>query len=382
MKSINKILSILLLLVATVGIITSCKKDSSGEVPVINYVRITDPASSDSLLVGAGQGQLIAIVGNNLQNAREIWFNDQQSLLTPTYISKTAILVSLPSQIPDSITNTISIIFKDGYKLEYPFEVQISKPYIASAECEYVPEGGSLVIHGSYFYAPVTVTFTGGAVGEVTEISTDNQLLTVKVPAGVQPGPITIGTNFGETKSDFWFNDNRNIFIGSDPFEGWNNASLVVTNPGPGDPPKINGNYFRINAHIGAWGWNELADGTAESMPSYSKNIPDEAILHPEKYYLKFEINTMKPYNNSMITINAGGSVVQDTKGYKWAPPYDSKGKWQTVAISYDEVVAQYSVVPTVNPNGYWAMVLLQGPGDLDADMSFDNFRVVPKVDQ
>jgi hypothetical protein len=27
-------------------------------------------------------------------------------------------------------------------------------------------------------------------------------------------------------------------------------------------------------------------------------------------------------------------------------------------------------------------MVLLQGPGDLDADMSFDNFRVVPKTDQ
>jgi hypothetical protein len=55
---------------------------------------------------------------------------------------------------------------------------------------------------------------------------------------------------------------------------------------------------------------------------------------------------------------------------------------WQTVVIPYDEVVASYSKPPVVNPDGYWAMVLMQGPGDLDADISFDNFRIVPKIDQ
>lgn len=382
MKSLNKIMLIAMLVLAAAAIFASCKKDDVSGPPVIHYVRITDPASSDSLLVSAGQGQLIAIMGENLGSTVQAWFNDQKALLTPTYITNTSILVSVPSQIPMEINNNIKLIFKNGDSLLYTFTVDISKPYISVADCEYVPEGGTLFIHGNYFYAPVNVTFTGGAAGEVTEISPDNQLIKVTVPADAQPGPVTITTNFGETKSDFWFRDSRNIFIGSDPFEGWNNPALVVTNPGPGDPPKINGNYFRIKGQIGSWSWNELADGDAGSMPSYSKNIPDDAILHPEKYYLKFEINTMKPYNNSMITINAGGSVVQDTKGYKWAPPYDSKGLWQTVVIPYEEVVASYSVTPVVNPNGYWAMVLLQGPGDLDADMSFDNFRVVPKVDQ
>jgi hypothetical protein len=37
-------------------------------------------------------------------------------------------------------------------------------------------------------------------------------------------------------------------------------------------------------------------------------------------------------------------------------------------------------VKPTVNPAGYWSRILFHGPGDLDADISFDNFRVVPKV--
>jgi hypothetical protein len=382
MKSLNKILFIATVTIATISFLASCKKDDVSGLPIINYVRITDPASSDSLLAAAGQGQLIAIMGENLGTTQQVWFNDQKAILTPTYITNTTILVSIPSQIPIDIDKKIKLVFKNGDSLLHDFTVSISKPAISGADCEYVPEGGTLIIHGNYFYAPIKVEFTGGVEGEVTEISTDNQLLSVKVPAGAQAGPVTITTNFGETKSNFWFDDNRNIFIGSDPFEGWNNASLVVTNPGPGDPPKINGNYFRIKAQVGAWGWNELADGDAGSMPSYSKNIPDDAILHPEKYYLKFEVNTMKPYNNSMITINAGGSKIQDTKGYKWAPPYDSKGKWQTVVIPYDEVVASYTEPPVVNPNGYWAMVLLQGPGDLDADLSFDNFRVVPKVDQ
>jgi len=379
MKSINKILLIAILATGAALMFGSCNKEdvSSSGTPTIRYVRVTNPESSDSLLVGAGQGQLIAIMGENLQSTVAVWFNDQQSRLTPTYISSTSLLVSVPSQIPIEVTNKVKLIFKNGDSLLYDFEVQISEPLVNSMVSEFVNEGDIATIRGNYFYAPISVAFEGGVTGEIVSLK-DNEIQ-VRVPAGAQPGPITVKTNFGETKSDFWFRDIRNIFIGSDPFEGWNNSSLVVTNPGAGDPPKINGNYFRVNKFVGAWGWNELADGDAGSMPSYSKNIPDDAILHPEKYYLKFEVNTMKPYTNSMIIINAGGSKVQDTKGYKWAPPFDTKGLWNTVVIPYDEVVASYSEKPVVNPNGYWAMVLLQGPGDLDADMSFDNFRVVPK---
>src|SRR5215218_9665116 len=98
MKSFNKSLLILLMTVGIVSTFISCKKDDAPGTPSISYVRVTRPESSDSLLVGAGQGQLIAIVGNNLQDAVQIWFNDQQSRLTPTYISKTSILVSVPAQ--------------------------------------------------------------------------------------------------------------------------------------------------------------------------------------------------------------------------------------------------------------------------------------------
>src|SRR5690606_13338694 len=134
-----------------------------------------------------------------------------------------------------------------------------------------------------------SVTFPGGVTGELEAVKDDE--IQVRVPAGAQPGQITIKTNFGETKSNFWFRDNRNIYISSDPFSGWWNESFVVTDPGPGDPPAINGNYIRVTKAIGSWSWIEVAGGPANAMGEISKNIPDEAILKPENYYLKFEVN-------------------------------------------------------------------------------------------
>ena len=376
MKSINKILIALLML--TGGIFVACDKDDDVGTPEVSYVRITRPQSSDSLLVGAGQGRLIAIVGKNLQDAIEVWFNDRQAVLTPTYITSKSILVTVPNPIPLTITNKMKIVFRNGFVLYHDFVVQISEPFIGSMVSEFVNEGDVGTIRGDFFYEPLTVTFTGGAVGTI--VSVTDQEIKVKIPAGAQPGRITVKTNFGETKSNFWFRDTRNRFIDSDPYEGWWNASYVVSNPGPTDPPKISGNYIRFKKVIGSWSWNELAGGPASAMPVHSKNIPDAAILKPEDYYLKFEVNTIKPYNANLVKINVG-LTSEDNDAYKWNPPYDTKGQWQTVVIPLEEVFASYRVRPTVSPAGYWSRILMgHAPGDLDADIAFDNFRVVPKV--
>jgi len=369
----------LFMVIAIGSIFMACKKDADGREPKVSYVRITDPASSDSLLIGAAQGKLIAIMGENLGGAVEMYFNDQPASLTPTFITNTSILVNVPSQIPLAINNKLTIVFKSGKTLLYDFSVQISKPVVNNMLSEFVDDGEVAVIRGDYFYQPLTVTFTGGKVGTVVA-STDKQIQ-VRIPAGAQPGPVTVKTNFGETKSNFWFRDNRNIFLSSDPFEGWWNASYVVTAPGASDPPKINGNYIRFNKAIGGWSWNEVAGGPASAMPLQSKNIPDAAILKPEDYNLKFEVNTLKPYNANMLKINVALNA-EDNNAYLWKPPYDTKGQWQTVVIPFEEVVASYATKPVPNPNGYWTRLLFHGPGDLDADISFDNFRVVPKVSQ
>jgi hypothetical protein len=380
MKTINKLFILLLLVSAVAGIYSGCKKDDlpNNGKPRITYVRITAPESSDSLLVGAGQGRLIAIIGENLQDAVEIWFNDQKAVLTPTYIHSTSILVTVPNPIPQVVTNILKIIFKNGDVLEHNFTVQISPPQVSNMICEYVNEGDVAIIGGDYFYEPLTVTFTGGATGQLVQV--EDQRIRVKVPAGAQPGPVTVKTNFGETKSNFWFRDNRNIFISGDPHEGWW-GTYLITNPGANDPAKINGNYYRFKKLVKAWTWDapEVAGGPATSMPNHAKNVPDAAILKPEDFNLKFEINTMKPYNSNTIKINVGLNS-EDNDNYVWRPPYDSKGQWHTITIPFEQVVASYKVRPAINPNGYWSRILIFGPGDLDADILFDNFRIVPKV--
>lgn len=382
MKKIYKSILLLTMAVAVAGIYSSCKKSDTQAntgVPRIKYVRITDPKSSDSLLVGAFQGNLIAIVGENLQNAREVWFNDQKASLTPTYITNTSILVSVPNPIPKEITNKLKIIFSNNDSLKYDFKVQVSEPTVSGMNSEYVLTGDVASIRGDYFYEPLTVTFEGGVTGEL--VSVEDKLIKVRIPAGAMPGQITVTTNFGVTKSDFWFKDNRNIFLSSDPFTGWWNKDYVVLagDVKAGDPSAINGNYIRVKKPIAGWAWTEVAGGPADAMGAISKNIPDEAILKPSDYNLKFELNTMKPYNNNVLKINVG-LLQQNNDAYQWKPPYDTKGLWQTITIPFEEIVASYGAPLIVNPKGYWTRLLFHGGGDLDCDMSFDNFRIVPKI--
>ncbi|HET9826463.1 MAG TPA: glycan-binding surface protein [Chitinophagaceae bacterium] len=377
MKSVNKILITLLMAVGAATIFLSCEKDKTG-TPSITYVRITRPTSSDSLLVAAGQGQLIAIVGNNLQEAVQVWFNDQQALLTPTYITNTTLLVRVPSQIPIDVTNKLKIIFKNGYVLLHDFVVQISEPYIANMICEYVADGGVATIRGDFFYEPLTVTFTGAGAGELVNVT--DQQIQVKVPTGAQAGPVTIKTNFGETKSDFWFRDNRNMLITNDPYSGWWGQDMVVN---ASDAFAINGNYIRITKNIGSWAWTEWIGGREDALAT-SHNLPDDAVLNPDKYYLKFEINTFKPYNGNMIKIMIGQVNNPDpdwnAEPYYFKPPFDTKGVWQTVAIPFKEVVANYKTNWGLRPQGYGVKVWFHGPGAVDADVAFDNLRVVPIV--
>jgi len=376
MKNISKALLLLPIIMGATTVFNSCKKDKSGE-PSINYVRITRPSSSDSLLVGAGQGQLIAIVGNNLQECIEIWFNDQSSRLTPTYITNTTILVRIPTQIPLAINNKMKLVFKNGFVLNYDFAVQISKPLISSMVCEYVKNGEIATIKGDYFYAPLTVEFAGGAIGQIASVKDDE--IQVIIPTAAQPGQIKITTNFGQTKSDFWFRDNRNLLIHNDPWTGWWGQTNVVSGT---DPLAISGNFTRITSNIGAWAWTEWIGGREDAL-STSHNLPDDAVINPAKYNMKFEINTLKPYNNNMIKIMIGQVNNPDpdwnNEPYFFRPPFDTKGKWQTVVVPFEEVIANYHTNWGLRPQGYGVKVWFHGPGAVDADVAFDNLRVVLK---
>ena len=147
------------------------------------------------------------------------------------------------------------------------------------------------------------------------------------------------------------------------------------------DPLAISGNFARITKNIGAWAWTEWIGGKEDALAT-SHNLPDDAVLNPDKYNLKFEINTLKPYNGNMIKIMIGQvngpDPNWDTEPYYFRPPFDTKGTWQTVTIPFSDVVANYKTNWGVRPQGYGVKVWFHGPGTVDADVAFDNLRVVP----
>lgn len=347
---------------------------------MVSYVRVTRPTSSDSLLVAAGQGQMVAIMGENLRDVRQLWFNDQRAVLNPSFITDKTVITRVPTQIPATITNQLRMVFGNGEELLYDFEVAISEPVVGYMKSEYVNTGDVATIIGNYFYEPVTVTFTGGVTGEV--VTREDDMLEVRVPDGAQPGPITISTNFGATESDFWFRDNRNRFGSMDvsAYDGWWHGKDFIVASDPAIAP-VDNKFIRINRALSAGAWFEFFVGEGWAMAEETKKIPADAIQNPEKYSLKFEINTLSSLAGAKIRMYVGNAMgaERNTLSYIWQPNVNTGGQWETIAIPFENIIEKNPNIK-VDPAGYGISFWFWEGTALTANFGIDNLRVVPNV--
>jgi hypothetical protein len=368
-------------------ILTNCSDDDEAS-PSISYVRVTDPEKSDSLLAAAGQGQMVAIMGSNLQNTTQVWFNDQPASLNATFITDHSIVTRVPSQIPLTITNELKLVFANGQSLIYDFTTDISKPVISRMKSDYVNTGEDATFYGDYFYEPLVVTFSGGAQAEI--VSVEDQILVVTVPDGAQPGPVTISNNFGVTETDSWFRDDRNIIA---TFEGpfvngfWRGGDFVVASDP--DIENVNGKFMRVNkGSLGAWPYLELYGGPADGdVATLTKVIPEEAFTKPTSYSLKFEINTLASISGAYMRLYLGdapGGSFGDARNniyYTWQANLDTHGEWETVSIPWADVYSANQQF-AYNASGYGMYIYFHGPNAANYNFAADNFRVVPTTNE
>jgi len=382
--------SLLLLIALAISVVLSrCSKNDEMGTPSISYIRVTDPTKSDSLLTIAGQGKMVVIIGQNLGSVQSVWFNDQPGQLVPTFITNTSVFTVVPTQIPSIITDKMKMVFKNGSSIEYDFSVDISKPLVDHVRSEYVNDGDSLYIYGDYFYAPLTVTFAGGKQGTILSIGSDYKSLVVKVPTGVQPGPITVASNFGVRASVFWFRDNRNMIASFDiPLVNniWHADAVVASDP---NVPNLNNKFLRVNKGAkGAYPYIESYEGTQGSDLSVeTRNIPQDAFTNPAAYSLKFEINTLQSLTGANLRIylgNDNGCCGGDFGGarnatyYVWQPNLHTYGgTWQTVSISWSDIYTANNQF-AYNSAGYGMAMYWHGPNPATYNLAIDNIRVVP----
>jgi len=401
MKAFLKYLLLLILPAVMAGVFSiSCSEDDlpNGGDPVIYYIRVTNPEQSDSLLVSGFMGNLIAIVGDNLGSVREIWFNDQEAFLTPTYITDQSVLLEVPSTPPAEINNKMTLVFSEGNTLEYDFIVAIPGPDLSSIKSEYVPDGEIAVLYGDYFFDPIVVTF-GDEVLEAVVDNLEKTKLEVVVPEGASPGNITVTTNFGTATSTFLFRDNRNTILDYDQYmnEGWTSPIAYADSNPEIDPCSGNYTVMKIDAYT-SWLWENTM-----TMQYWAPRSPkgDVPVATGSIYDLdfRFEINVPIDWVETRMEIFFTEYVEMDGRGEpgvaiaRWEPcadePYKTDG-WETISIPLTEF--KYSPDDPVDDTegsrqiedlsvltNLVMMVFGPAAGEYPVHICIDNPRIVPR---
>ncbi|TRX50026.1 hypothetical protein FNH22_26230 [Fulvivirga sp. M361] len=416
MKKIAEYINGKLIVLLCTVVLISCEDENGVGLeepdgpPVISYVRVTDPDQSDSLLVRANLGSEVVIMGSNLGGTRHIWFNDQEAIISPTWVTNHSIVVQVPSNAPNVVTNILYLIDDRSDTLEHPFEVSISAPEIQAAVNEWPQSGENLVVTGNFFFEPVTITYSGGVTGELVSVSQERIEFTV--PGEATEGPVTISTNFGETVSGFHLWDSRNIILDFDDLQpnGWR-----IGAPETGDG-EINGNYNVFRGNIGAnvrdegpgapanspmlfhyWGGDDPGR-TGNFYPDYSGAYRDHVLKFEAKVnkwfggYLNICFSTPdhSQNNQEIWTNNLNARAI-------WGPwaeenaEFDTDGGWMTVVIPLTDF--QYFMEHDDDQGVFYedgqafveaaagslSMWLLGSPENSDNEVEFyvDNIRIV-----
>jgi hypothetical protein len=370
---------------------TDAEKDK-GDTPVVEYVRLCNPSVSDSLLVESSMGSRIALIGHDLGDVQQVWFNDQKAKLNPTLVTSFCIIVDIPNQLPQEVTDNVKLITSTGITTEYPFHVVVPSPVVTSVSCQWGRPGDQITFTGDYFFGTteqVYVTFPGGAKAYADEV--DDNTLTVTVPQGAdQEGYMSVTSFYGTSKvTSYKFRESDGMLCQFEP-DGYQNSwglGSIASEDG------IDGSYLRLyQANNGEWNWqNALCWGywNTGGSPIAKGSLSDLAV--------RFEANIPTWANVPLIFyftndegINVDGSEAQA----HWMPwlslggdtPLNTNG-WRTYTIpltdfKYDKAGSEDSrSIGDISQYTNLSMILFgafsPGTQAFDVDIRIDNLRIV-----
>ena len=407
------------------------KYEIADGVPTLKYVRSPLPEEADSLLVGAYLGNTVCLVGDNLRSIYELYFNDQKATLNTSYMTDHTILVDIPKNIPEEVTNKIYMVTKSGAKVDFDFNVMVPAPVVSSMSCEYAPAGSEAVLYGDYFVddpnVPLTISMPGDITVEGEQItSITKTAVKFIVPEGAMQGNIRVKSIYGTGQSVFQYKDTRNILF---DWDGNYEGALAAGNSWNGDNekkgqilasvPSVDNNYMVLGTTFlsgGQWDtpseytmmyWPDLnaTEGCVPlyDLPQFKKMLEDYTI---EELALKFEVYvpTSNPWMAEgmqiMFTSLDEASIQKHNNDYfyqtetprgVWVPweetgSYDTGDQWVTVTLKMSEFNKQLSGVVSetelTKEKLAGLSIFLRGGGvdgkECEPIICIDNIRVVP----
>lgn len=414
------------------------KYEIADGVPTLKYVRSPLPEEADSLLVGAYLGNTVCLVGDNLRSIYELYFNDQKATLNTSYMTDHTVLVDIPKNIPEEVTNKIYMITKSGEKVDFDFSVMVPAPVVSSMSCEYAPAGSEAVLYGDYFVDDPNVHLTISMPGDITvegEQITSITKTAVKfiVPEGAVQGNIRVKSIYGTGQSVFQYKDTRNILF---DWDGKYEGALAAGNSWNGDNekkgqilasvPSVDGKYMVMGpATLSGGQWQtpgeylmmywpdpNATEGCVPlyNLPQFKKMLEDYKI---EELALKFEVYvpTSNPWMAEGMQIRFTSldevSMSNQTQDYIWnddesheegkAPrgvwvpweetgSYDTNNQWVTVTLKmseFNKLVSGLASDTEFTQDRFAGLsIFLRGGGvdgkECEPIICIDNIRVVP----
>ena len=414
------------------------KYEIADGVPTLKYVRSPLPEEADSLLVGAYLGNTVCLVGDNLRSIYELYFNDQKATLNTSYMTDHTVLVDIPKNIPEEVTNKIYMVTKSGEKVDFDFSVMVPAPVVSSMSCEYAPAGSEAVLYGDYFVddpnGPLTISMPGDITVDGEQItSITKTAVKFIVPEGAVQGNIRVKSIYGTGQSVFQYKDTRNILFDWDgKYEGalaagnsWNGDNekkgQILASVPPVDekymvmgPATLSGGQWQTPGEYLMMYWPDpnATEGCVPlyNLPQFKKMLEDYKI---EELALKFEVYV--PTSNQWMaegmqirfTSLDEDSMSNQTQDYIWyddesheegkAPrgvwvpweetgSYDTNNQWVTVTLKiseFNKLVSGLASDTEFTQDRFAGLsIFLRGGGgegkECEPIICIDNIRVVP----
>lgn len=408
------------------------KYEIADGVPTLKYVRSPLPEEADSLLVGAYLGNTVCLVGDNLRSIYELYFNDQKATLNTSYMTDHTVLVDIPKNIPEEVTNKIYMVTKSGEKVDFDFSVMVPAPVVSSMSCEYAPAGSEAVLYGDYFVddpnVPLTISMPGDITVEGEQItSITKTAVKFIVPEGAMQGNIRVKSIYGTGQSIFQYKDTRNILF---DWDGNYEGALAAGNSWNGDnekkgqilasvpsvdrkymvmgPATLSGGQWQTPGEYLMMYWPDpnATEGCVPlyNLPQFKEMLEDYKI---EELALKFEvyIPTSNPWmaEGMQIQFTSLDEVSMENQNHDyvygegkeprgvWVPweetgSYDTGDQWVTVTLKMSEFNKQISGVVSetelTKEKLAGLSIFLRGGGvdgkECEPIICIDNIRVVP----
>lgn len=219
-KKISSWILFAVLCISQQALFTSCSDDDSsgGGVPEITGVRSCDPTKADSLFTKASPGQVIAIIGHNLNDALKVYINDQPVYFNPNMNTDHSIIVNVPTEKNGFKLTAFNSDLKDEIRVEtthgtctYSFKISAGYPILRRIAASYPRETGDEInVYGLNLTDIENAYFTSMTVEEIEALEGE-EIGGTKVPiSGLQvvkkERGINSMTNAYETQSQLRFN--------------------------------------------------------------------------------------------------------------------------------------------------------------------------------